>query len=223
MIRRSFLAGALLGGVPATGRARSIRFKAPDGAPLTGEAYGNGPRGVILAPGAHGVGQTWSMQAQRLATAGFNVIALDYRGLGAAQGLTAPNGDKAHLDVLGAMDALQAAGANEISVVGASWGGWAAGGAALQAPGRIKRLALLAHSPIENIEAIGGRKLFVVARSDRDAAGRFRLEAVRQQYETASPPKTLVVLDGAAHAQFLFLTDQSERLYAEVANFLSVS
>jgi len=34
-------------------------------------------------------------------------------------------------------------------------------------------------------------------------------------------PKKLVVLDGSAHAQFLFATDQAERVMREILNFLS--
>jgi len=34
-------------------------------------------------------------------------------------------------------------------------------------------------------------------------------------------PKELVILDGSAHAQFLFATDQGARLMREILRFLS--
>jgi dienelactone hydrolase len=145
---------------------------------------------------------------------------MDYRGRGRASGV-APDDGKAHLDVLGAVGWLRAQGAERVAVVGASWGGWAAGTAAVSRPGAIDRLVLLAHSPFEHPERLGGRKLFVVAEGDRDGTGRQRLEAIREQHDRAPPPKELVVLGGAAHAQFLFLTRQGERLYAEMLSFLS--
>ena len=70
-------------------------------------------------------------------------------------------------------------------------------------------------------ERLGGRKLFIVAAEDRDGAGRLRLDSIREQFERAPEPKDLVVLPGAAHAQFLFLTPQGERLFAEMLRFLS--
>jgi hypothetical protein len=34
-------------------------------------------------------------------------------------------------------------------------------------------------------------------------------------------PKELIVLEGSAHAQFIFATDQGERLMREILRFLS--
>ena len=79
---------------------------------------------------------------------------------------------------------------------------------------------LLAHSPINKPEQIKGRKLFILARDDSNDAG-LRLPRIRDQYERAMEPKELVILDGSAHAQFIFATDQGERLMAEILRFLS--
>jgi hypothetical protein len=80
---------------------------------------------------------------------------------------------------------------------------------------------LLAHSPFEQPERLGGRKLFIVAAEDRVGSGRLRLHEIRSQYDRAPEPKQLVVLPGAAHAQFLFLTPHGETLYAEIFGFLA--
>jgi hypothetical protein len=36
----------------------------------------------------------------------------------------------------------------------------------------------------------------------------------------ASEPKQLIILDGSAHAQFLFQTDQGDRVMREIFRFL---
>jgi pimeloyl-ACP methyl ester carboxylesterase len=117
---------------------------------------------------------------------------------------------------------LHETGATEVSVVGASFGGWASAGAAKQMdPGSIDRLVLLAAPPTEDPELMQGAKLFIVARDDPSYGGGKRLVDIRDQYERATGPKELVVLDGAAHAQFIFETDQGERLMQEILRFLS--
>ncbi len=219
--RRSVLAGlALSGWIGEAAAATHSVFGAADGAPLTGQFYGKGSHAVLLVPGGHGVGETWDFQARRLARSGFRVLAMDYRGRGRSPGLP-PDDEKAHLDVLGAVRQLRAEGAQQVSVVGASWGGWAAGTAAVSSPGLIDRLVFLAHSSFDEPAKLEGRKLFIVARDDRVGSGALRLKDIQGQYEAVPHPKELIVLPGAAHAQFLFLTTHAERLYREIARFLS--
>lgn len=220
LTRRTVIAGLALGGCVAARPARGpVLLRSEDGVPVSSHAWGAGRNGVVLVPGGHGVGATWDRQGRRLARAGFRVLAIDYRGRGVA-GSVEPDDAKAHLDVIGAVRRLRAEGARQVFVVGASWGGWAAGTAAIAEPGLIDRLVLLAHSPFDHPERLGGRKLFIVAAGDRDGAGRPRLESIRAQYASTAEPKRLVVLKGAAHAQFLFLTPESERLQAEIERFL---
>lgn len=95
-------------------------------------------------------------------------------------------------------------------------GGGAAARAAVEAkPGEIDRLVLLAHAPIEGPERMKGRKLFITSGGD-PIAGK-----VRDQFEGATEPKKLVILDGSAHAQNIFSTDQGERLMSAIQQFLS--
>ena len=42
----------------------------------------------------------------------------------------------------------------------------------------------------------------------------------REKYEKAPQPKELIILDGSAHAQFLFETAQSDRVMREILRFL---
>jgi hypothetical protein len=46
------------------------------------------------------------------------------------------------------------------------------------------------------------------------------LPRIKAQYEKAPEPKKLVVLEGSAHAQYLFETDQGERVMGEILRWL---
>jgi len=70
-------------------------------------------------------------------------------------------------------------------------------------------------------EKLKGRKLFIVSRDDRQGDGVLRLVKIREQYERAPEPKELLILDGSAHAQSLFATEEGERLMREIVRFLS--
>lgn len=201
-----------------------VSFPTPDGGIVHADRYGKGDRGVVLAHGGRFNKESWDKQARALATAGFQALAIDFRGYGQSRGGTpsASPYDGVHLDVLAAVRYLKTHGARTVSVVGGSFGGGAAAQAAVEAaPGEIDRLVLLAHSAIEHPERMKGKKLFAVARDDPSSDGSPRLVRIREQYEKAPGPKELLILDGTAHAQFLFETDQGERLMREILRFLS--
>jgi hypothetical protein len=48
-----------------------------------------------------------------------------------------------------------------------------------------------------------------------------RLPNIRAYYEKGPDPKKLIVLEGSAHAQFLFETDKGKRVLDEIIQFLS--
>jgi hypothetical protein len=125
-------------------------------------------------------------------------------------------------NVLAAVRYLHANGAKTVSVVGASMGGDTAEGALGEAkPGEIDRVVLLAHGAYGPPERLKGRKLFIVSRDDLGSGDKPRLTKIRAQYDKAPDPKELVILEGSAHAQFIFQTDQGERLMSEILRFLS--
>ena len=66
-----------------------------------------------------------------------------------------------------------------------------------------------------------GRKLFITTREDFRGEGALRLPEIRDQYDRAPGPKQLGILEGSAHAQYIFDTDQGERLMQEILRFLS--
>ncbi len=201
-----------------------VSFATQDGGVVYADVYGTGDHGVVLAHGGRFNKESWTTQAQVLATAGFRTVAIDFRGRGQSRGgpQSASRDAGVHFDVLAAVRYLHETGANTVSVVGASFGGGAAAQAAVEAPpGEIDRIVLLAHSAIDEPERMQGRKLFITSRGDTTGSGTLRLPRIREQYERASSPKELVVLEGAAHAQFIFETDQGERLMREILRFLS--
>ena len=126
-------------------------------------------------------------------------------------------------DVLAAVRYLHRAGAKSVSIVGGSMGGAAAGDASIDArPGEIDRIVMLGAAPNEPADELKSPSLFIVARDDTSGDGP-RLPGIRAQYEKAPQPKKLVVLEGSAHAQYLFQTDQAERVMQEILQWLSGS
>jgi pimeloyl-ACP methyl ester carboxylesterase len=200
-----------------------VSFPTQDGGSVYSDLYGKGERCVVLAHGGRFNKESWEKQARILAGAGFRVLAIDFRGYGQSRGpgqadpLSAP----LHLDVLAAVRYLRNNGAKSVAVVGGSMGGSAAGDASIaSAPGEINRLVLLGSAPNGPAEKLKAATLFIVARDDSNGAG-LRLPGIRAQYEKAPEPKELIVLDGSAHAQYLFDTNQGERVMHEILRFLS--
>lgn len=220
-ILKTFLASLLLLASAAT--PQHISFPTSDGGTVYADVYGAGDRGVVLAHGGQFNKESWEKQAQVLVDSGFRVLAIDFRGYGQSHGPKTKSGfDGVEYDVLAAVRYLHTTGAKTVAVVGASFGGGAAADASIiSEAGEIDRLVLLAGWTDGPPEKIKGRKLFVVARDDSDGGGDLRLPHIRANYEKARDPKELIILDGSAHAQFLFATDQGGRLMREILRFLT--
>ncbi len=123
--------------------------------------------------------------------------------------------------LLAAVRHLRKAGARTVSLVGGSFGGVAAARITVDLkPGEIDRLVLLAARPDVPPEKLPGPKLFIVARDDANSAG-LRLPGIRAYYEKAMEPKQWMTVDGKAHAQFIFQTDQGDRVMAAILRFLT--
>ena len=201
-----------------------VSFPTQDSGFIYADVYGKGDRAVVLAHGGRFNKESWKPQAESLAAAGFRVLALDFRGYGQSrgQGQEDPLSAPLQYDVLAAVRYLRKTNAKTVSVVGGSMGGSAAADASIEAqPGEIDRLVLLAGWASGPPEKLKGRKLFIVTRDDRSGDGQLRLSKIRAQFERAPEPKELVILEGSAHAQFIFQTAQGERLMREILRFLS--
>jgi len=200
-----------------------VTFSTQDGALIYADVYGTGSRGVVLAHGGRFTKESWEPQARSLVNAGFVVLAFDFRGFGKSHGpgdsdmFTAPM----HLDVLAAVRYLRRKGAKTVTVIGASFGGSAAADASIiSQAGEIDRLILLAAAGNRPAEQIKVPLLEIVARQDASGDGP-RFPRISAWYNKVPQPKELIVLDGSAHAQFLFQTDQANRVMNEMLRFLT--
>jgi len=200
-----------------------ISFATQDGGLIYADVYGTGDRGVVLAHGGQFKKESWEKQARVLTANGFRVLAFDFRGFGQSRGpgqadlFTAP----VQLDVLAAVRYLRKSGAKTVSVVGGSFGGEAAANAATQAnPGEIDRVVLLAAGPGDQPKKFTVPKLLIIARDDANDDGP-RLPGIRAAWEKVPEPKELIILNGSAHAQFLFQTEQGGRVMREILRFLT--
>jgi pimeloyl-ACP methyl ester carboxylesterase len=209
--------------VLAASAQTTVSFPTSDGGVVFADLYGSGTKVVVLAHGGRFNKESWAPQARQLVAAGFEVLAIDFRGYGPSHGpgdkdiLSAP----LYLDVLAAVHYLRAKGAKSVSIVGGSMGGSAAGDASIESkPGEIARIVMLGAAPNLPAERLKSPALFIVARDDADGDGDRRLPGIQKQYDKAPQPKKLIVLSGSAHAQWLFKTDQSARVMRETLVWL---
>jgi pimeloyl-ACP methyl ester carboxylesterase len=190
----------------AAAAQKTISFPTEDGGIVFADLYGTGERGVVLAHGGRFNKESWAKQAQTLAAAGFEVLAIDFRGYGPSHGPgdSSPMDAPLKFDVLAAVRYLHKNGAKSVSVVGGSMGGGAAGDASIASqPGEIDRVVFLGASPNDPADKLKSASLFIVARDDASGDG-LRLPGIRKQYEIAPVPKELIVLDGSATLSISF-------------------
>ncbi len=218
---RSFLLTFLFASLAAA--QEHVSFPTADKGLIYADVYGTGNRGLVLAHGGRFTKESWARQAPAFVAAGFRVLAFDFRGIGQSRGpgqsdlYTAP----LQLDVLAAVRFLRETGCKSVSVIGGSMGGAAAGDASIASPpGEIERLVFLGAAPNGPADKLHSATLFIVARNDSSGDGP-RLPGIRAQYEKAPQPKKLIIVEGSAHAQFLFGTAQGDRVMREILRFLS--
>jgi esterase/lipase len=191
----------LTGSESAAQGFEEVTFTTRDGGTIHANLYGSGSHALLLAHGAVFDKESWHDQAVALSDQGLRVLAIDFRGYGDSS--AGDGGNALYQDVLGGIRYLHDAGAERVSVLGASMGGGAAGQAAVVAEaGDITKLILLAAVPVATPERLQGDKLFIVAEGDS------MRDAVEEQYERAGEPKTLTILNGSAHAQHIFRSDR---------------
>jgi pimeloyl-ACP methyl ester carboxylesterase len=202
---------------------QTISFPTEDGGLIYADLYGSGARGLVLAHGGRFNKESWKPEAEQFDAAGFRVLAIDFRGYGSSHGPEDHDFDHApfQLDVLAAVRYLRNSGAKSVSVVGGSFGGTAAGDASIAArPGEIEKVVMLGGAPSGLAEKLQSASLFLVARDDANDDGP-RLPGIMAKFAKAPEPKKLIVVDGAAHAQFLFQTDQAAKVMREILSFLN--
>ena len=198
-----------------------VSFPTQDGWIIHGDLYGTGDRAVVLAHGGRFEKGSWQKQALVLVTSArpsTSTARRSRRRRRRRRARTAGPAVDAPLPLVpddGRSGGHGVGGRGELDV-----GGDAAADTVAAAPGEIDRLVLLGSGAYGQPEKWKTRKLFIVARDDANDAGP-RLPKIRAHYEKAPDPKELIVVDGSAHAQFLFQTDQGERVMREILRFLS--
>ena len=213
---------------PALPEPKRVVLKTTDGGTIHGDLYGEqaggkAPRGVVLAHGGRFNKETWIVQARELEAAGFRVLAIDFRGYGESTGpgRDDPMGAPLYQDVLAAVRYLRANGAKTVAAIGGSMGGDGVSGALAHGnAGEIDRAVLIASEPSFPPGKLTGPKLNLVCRDDIQGENTPRLPGIRAKYDQMPEPKDLIVLPCAAHAQFIFQTDQGPRLMREILQFL---
>ena len=210
----AILLGSAGSGVSAQ-EFEEISFSTADGGTIYGNLYGDGQHAVLLAHGAVFDKESWDELAQELSAAGYQALAIDFRGYG--KSTAGRSGNSLYQDVLAGIRYLHSAGSEQVSVIGASMGGGAVAQASVVVePGEIDKLILLAGVPIATPERIQGDKLFIVSRGDS------LLDAVEGQFERAGEPKELTVLAGSEHAQHIFRSRRrGEELTAAIMAWLA--
>ena len=202
----------------------AVTFPSSDGGLVHADVYGTGPRGVVLVHGGRFNKSSWEKQARELLSAGYRVVAFDFRGYGKSTGpgqgdvFTAP----LHLDVLAAVTHLRSTGATTVAAIGGSLGGAAAARASIVSPGAIDRLVLLGSTPDDPGEQLAVRKLYIATRDDVSGDGP-RLPRLQAHFDVAPQPKELILLEGDAHAQFMFETPLAGRVMQEILRFLGTA
>jgi pimeloyl-ACP methyl ester carboxylesterase len=214
----------LLLALPAAAQ-QTITIPLSDGhASIQADLYGNGRRGIVLAHGGRFGKESWAPQAKILVQKGFTVLAVQFRGdKKNPDGSTSGDGayeDNA-ADVLAAVRYLHSNGIRNVSAIGASLGGDAVGDAdAESGPGEFDRVVFVGSEGGSHPEQLKGRKLYLVARDDTSGDGP-RLPGIKAHYAKAPQPKRLIVVNGSAHAQFLFGTDEGPQVINEILNFIT--
>jgi pimeloyl-ACP methyl ester carboxylesterase len=220
VLRACFVGLTMIGLQSSSPPPSLVSFPTDDGGTVYAHEYGKGDRAVLLAHGGRFNKESWAPQAKVLVDAGFRVLAIDFRGYGQSRGPGQQDIFSAPLykDVLAGVRYLRKQGPKTVSIVCGSLG-CAAGIAAIEVPDEIRRLVTLGTAPDGAVERLKVPTLIIIARDDANADGP-RLPRVRQVYEKMRGPKELIVLDGSAHAQFLFTSDHNARVMKEILRFL---
>ena len=192
-----------------------VSFNTADGGVIHADYYPAGQKiAVVLAHGAVFNKESWRELADQLVGNDIGALAIDFRGYGQSTG-----GKRSHdrfEDILAAVRYLHQKGIKEVAVLGGSMGGGIAGTAATQAQGgEISRLILLSPVPISNPEKMRAGKFLYIASENEGG-----ITAIKAQYQQAPEPKQLKLLNGSAHAQHIFKTDEKNALIESIIQFL---
>jgi len=235
-MKRAFLLVAVLAAAVSTAAAATqraehscvrggeLRFTAADGTKLVGHRFGTGTTAVILGHQSSGDLCDWLPYARRLASRGYFVLPIDFRGYGSSQPRTGAAATRFAGDLAAATKAVRKLGKKKVFLVGASMGGIAAlvaaanvvpavdGVVSVSAPAQFNGMDAVKTAPRLQVPV-----LYVAA--EGDDYGDFSKDAKAMHAVTASADKRLELLPGALHG--IELMAGSARAKALVEGFLA--
>ena len=207
-MRRAFLLVALLTAATSTAGAAPQRaehacvrggelwFKAADGTKLVGHRFGKGTAAVILGHQSGGDLCEWLPYARRLASTGYFVFAIDFRGHGFSKSRTGPAANRLAADLTAATREVRKLGKRKVFLVGASMGGIASlvaaanvkppvdGVVSVSSPARFRGMDAAATAPRLRVPV-----LYLAAEADDNAGFDFSQDAEAMHAATASADK----------------------------------
>ena len=236
-MRRAFLLIAFLAAAASTAGAAPQRaehacvrggelwFKAADGTKLVGHRFGKGPTAVILGHQSGGDLCEWLPYARRLASTGYFVFAIDFRGHGFSKSRTGNAANRLAADLTAATREVRKLGKRKVFLVGASMGGIASlvagvnvtpavdGVVSISAPARFRGMDAVKTAPRLRVPV-----LYLAADGDDNAGYDFSQDAQAMHAATAAADKRLEVLPGTLHG--IGLIAGSARAKSIVEGFL---
>jgi pimeloyl-ACP methyl ester carboxylesterase len=183
-------------------KAGDLRFRAADGTKLAGHRFGRGETAVVFAHELRGGACQWIPYARQLSTRGYLTIAFDFRGYGDSQRPAGNAASRIAADVTAAARVARSLGARRVILVGASMGGIAVVVAAANARPAVDGVVSLSGvstwgymNRVAAAKKLAMPVLYVVGKQDIGF-----VEESQALYEaTASPTKTLEIVDSAFH------------------------
>jgi pimeloyl-ACP methyl ester carboxylesterase len=229
----ALVAGGVVSAAGASGRqvehscvrGGELWFYAADGTKLVGHRFGKGTTAVILAHQSEGDLCDWLPYARRLASQGYFVFPVDFRGYGFSQARTGAAATRFAADLAAATKALRKLGKKKVFLVGASMGGIASlvaganvmpavdGVVSISSPARFRGMDALKSAPRLRVPV-----LYLAAEDDDNAGYDFSKDAEALYAATASAEKRLELLPGSLHG--IALMAGSARAKALVEGFL---
>ncbi|GEM_PF-1705632 len=190
---------------------------------LSGHVFGKGGVAVILAHMYPDDQSQWYDFALFLSERGYQVLTFDFRGFGESEGYR--NVPDVHRDVRAAITYLQARGAKDIYLVGASMGGTASLRAVAGAGRRLSGVSgvVTVSSPVEILglslrsamSEIKVPAMFIAAEYDEAA-----VTSARWFYDNARGPRQIRILPGTEHGTDILNGAYAWQLQEVVLGFL---
>ena len=183
-----------------------VQFRAGDGTKLVGHRFGKGTKAVILGHQSNGSLCEWLPYARRLASKGYFVFAIDFRGHGLSQVRSGAAANRLASDLAGAAKAVRALGTKNVFLIGASMGGIASltagtsvkppvdGVISISGPAQFMGMNAIASAPRLRVPV-----LYLAATGDDNAGYDFSEDAEAMFAKTAAADKRLELLPGTAH------------------------